>query len=314
MKKIFISKLFLLSIILCAFLSCTDDDPKQIALFLPVADYSYEIFDMKVVFTDKSENGGTYYWTFGDGETSTEQNPTHTYAAAKKYSAELTITGENGKTSSKKLTIDLSDGSGPDPSEDVNISIDGKFEDWGQVPAARLATATWAAHATDRASLKEVKFCGNADYLYFYVKVDNTKFNTLQLYIDKDNSNETGFIGWTWTEIGTEYLFEAGKGDAFAPTVFEYVDKDSNGGTEWNWKDMYTPASKAIVASELITVEGDIVQFEGYIPRALFPDLGTTLKIGVVAVDADWAESGLLPSKLEDGGLNTPITVKIPAN
>lgn len=315
MKKILFSKLILLAVIISAFTACDDDEPQKIALYLPTADYSFEIFDMQVVFTDKSDNAATYYWTFGDGETSTEQNPTHVYAASKKYSVELTITSAEGKTSSKKATVDLSDGSGPDPSEEVNITIDGSFDDWADVPTGRLATSTLAEYATDRASIKEMKFCGDEDYLYFYFKVDNSVFNVLQLYIDKDNSTETGFLGWTWTEIGTEYLFEADKAVAFAPTVFTYDDANGNGGSEWAWIELYNPNVPGIItASELIPVEGNIVEFEGSISRELITGLGTTIKVAAVGVDGNWDETGLLPSKLEDGSLNEALKVKIPAN
>lgn len=315
MKKILFSKFILLATLILAFTACEDDKPEKIALYLPVADFSFEMFDMQVVFTDKSDNGASYYWTFGDGETSTEQNPTHVYTASQKYSVELTITSEEGKTSSKKSTVDLSDGSGPDPSEEVNITIDGNFDDWADVPAGRLAASTLAEYVTDRTSIKEMKFCGDEDYLYFYFKVDNTKFSTLQLYIDKDNSDETGFIGWTWTGIGTEYLFEAEKSTGFAPTVFTYDDANGNGGTGWSWIEVYAPDFPGIItASELVTVEGDIVEFEGSISRAHITNLGTNIKVAAVGVDGDWNETGILPSKLEDGSLNEALKVKIPAN
>lgn len=314
MKKILFSKLILLAAIILAFTACEDDKPEKIALYLPIADYSFEMFDMKVVFTDKSENGATYFWTFGDGNTSTEQNPTHTYTASKKYTVELTITSAEGKTSSKKNTIDLSDGS-TDPSEEVNITIDGNFDDWAEVPAGRLAVSTFAEHAVDRASMKEMKFCGDEDYLYFYFKVDNTKFDVLQLYIDKDNSTETGFIGWTWTEIGTEYLFEAEKAVEFAPTVFTYDDENGNGGTGWNWIQVYSPDVPGIITtSELVTVEGDIVEFEGRISREFITGLGTSIKVAAIGLDDDWNETGILPSKLEDGSLNEALKLKLPAN
>lgn len=44
-----------------------------------------------VNFTNTSTNGATYAWTFGDGTTSTLQNPTHTYVANGNYSVELIV-------------------------------------------------------------------------------------------------------------------------------------------------------------------------------------------------------------------------------
>ena len=42
----------------------------------------------------------TYYWDFGDGNTSTQSSPSHTYAVAGHYNICLTITSANGCTSS----------------------------------------------------------------------------------------------------------------------------------------------------------------------------------------------------------------------
>ena len=44
-----------------------------------------------VNFTNTSTNGVTYAWNFGDGTTSTLQNPTHTYVANGNYSVELIV-------------------------------------------------------------------------------------------------------------------------------------------------------------------------------------------------------------------------------
>lgn len=306
-----ISKLILLTITSLILFSCSDDDPVQIALYLPVANFSYEMFDKKVVFTDKSENADSYYWTFGDGETSTEQNPTHFYKGSKKYSAELTIRGEKGKTSSKKVTIDLSDGNSGE-SEDVNITLDGDFNDWLEVPASMLATSTVASHVEDLVALKEVKLCGNDDYLFFYLKADKTKFMVAQFYIDKNNDADTGFLGWYWSGIGSEFLLEGSKAEDLAPTVFEYDDANGNGGTNWSWIEKHAPSAKAIEISAFVEGENDIVEVEGRILRSFVPEMGRTIKVGVALVGEDWSASGLLPSKQEDGSLSSPLTVKLP--
>jgi len=47
-------------------------------------------------FTDASTGANSYLWDFGDGSTSTEQSPSHTYAANGIYTVCLTITGDCG--------------------------------------------------------------------------------------------------------------------------------------------------------------------------------------------------------------------------
>ena len=46
--------------------------------------------EQEVVFTNTSENGISYSWNFGDGTTSTEESPKHTYALSGSY--DLTYT------------------------------------------------------------------------------------------------------------------------------------------------------------------------------------------------------------------------------
>jgi len=58
-----------------------------------------------------TEAGGaisSYSWTFGDGGTSTSQNPSHTYATAGSYTATCTITDNNGVQTSASKTITVS--------------------------------------------------------------------------------------------------------------------------------------------------------------------------------------------------------------
>jgi len=47
----------------------------------------------------------TYGWTFGDGGTSTDANPRHTYAAAGTYTVELSVTNARGETGTRERTI-----------------------------------------------------------------------------------------------------------------------------------------------------------------------------------------------------------------
>ncbi|HNX17115.1 MAG TPA: PKD domain-containing protein [Methanoregula sp.] len=64
---------------------------------------------LTVQFTDKSDNAPTgWYWSFGDGGTSTLQNPLHTYNSAGTYSVSLgasNTAGSNTTTVSKYITV-----------------------------------------------------------------------------------------------------------------------------------------------------------------------------------------------------------------
>ncbi len=69
------------------------------ATVAPVAAFSYEIVgNGEVQFTDESENGPVgWLWNFGDGNTSLDQNPTHTYAASGAYEVCLTVANGVGQ-------------------------------------------------------------------------------------------------------------------------------------------------------------------------------------------------------------------------
>ena len=61
---------------------------------------------LSVRFTDLSTGKGitTRAWEFGDGENSTEQNPSHTYTAEGNYTVKLTVANEGGRDEEIKAT------------------------------------------------------------------------------------------------------------------------------------------------------------------------------------------------------------------
>lgn len=75
----------------------------------PVADFSAETDDLTVTFTDLSSDPDgdvtSWAWDFGDGNTSTDQNPVHTYGQAGSYDVTLTVTDNGGATDVRTLTV-----------------------------------------------------------------------------------------------------------------------------------------------------------------------------------------------------------------
>jgi PKD repeat protein len=58
------------------------------------------VVPLMVVFTDRSRGTPTaWLWDFGDGSTSTEQNPVHTYGSAGTFTVRLTASNSGGSSS-----------------------------------------------------------------------------------------------------------------------------------------------------------------------------------------------------------------------
>ncbi len=81
--------------------SCSKDsstDPPKTGIF-------YSVADKQVAFTALTKRVETWSWDFGDGKTSTEQNPVHLYQNGGYYKVTLTGTSANGETATAKSTL-----------------------------------------------------------------------------------------------------------------------------------------------------------------------------------------------------------------
>ena len=86
-----------------------DEEPEQKN---PVASFQYEISStnfLEVKFTNFSQNATSYVWEFGDGETSTEKDPTHVYAAAGDFTVKLTAKNDAGASAIYSQTFTITD-------------------------------------------------------------------------------------------------------------------------------------------------------------------------------------------------------------
>lgn len=74
----------------------------------PSPDFIANTIDYQVDFTNNTTNGFTYEWDFGDGQTSTDNQPTHTYLENGDYEVTLTAYSENGCESTYTETVSIS--------------------------------------------------------------------------------------------------------------------------------------------------------------------------------------------------------------
>lgn len=101
-------------------------DITVINTLLPTAEFSYDVNGddpLEVTFTSTSDGADSYAWDFGDNAgTSTDANPTYTYAIGGTYSVTLTVSNQYGSADlSKDITVVAPDA--------VNLIQNGEFED-----------------------------------------------------------------------------------------------------------------------------------------------------------------------------------------
>lgn len=77
----------------------------------PVADFNVNATGTRapaiIAFTNTSQNAVSYAWDFGNGQTSTLQNPTPTFATGGTFSVTLVVTGQGGLTSRTTKTVTI---------------------------------------------------------------------------------------------------------------------------------------------------------------------------------------------------------------
>lgn len=100
MKKIFQNLLSALIIggSFTAFHSCTEDKESENLYPDIVSGFTYTFNDLTstYTFTNSTTDAKTYLWDFGDGTTSTDENPVHTYTTDGTYIVKLTSTNVVG--------------------------------------------------------------------------------------------------------------------------------------------------------------------------------------------------------------------------
>ncbi|MGB7337512.1 MAG: PKD domain-containing protein, partial [Phototrophicaceae bacterium] len=106
-------------------------------LVAPVADFTADpesgSVELTVNFSNASDGSGlSYAWTFGDGGTSIDENPTHVYTAQGSYTVTLIVTDPQNQVDTAELTINVSEpvviAPEPDPSfvADPNPALTGQ--------------------------------------------------------------------------------------------------------------------------------------------------------------------------------------------
>ena len=85
-----------------------DSIEKAIEIFaVSTADFTSSVNNLDVDFTNASQDSDTWFWDFGDGNTSTDENPSHTYTEIDTFTVCLIATNAEGCTDTACKEINL---------------------------------------------------------------------------------------------------------------------------------------------------------------------------------------------------------------
>jgi PKD repeat protein len=276
MKKTNLIILIVALIAAINFSSCKKDSSNP----APFVFYSVSIDGATVTFTNESKGAATFEWDFGDGATSTDENPTHTYAGKGKYVPTLYATATDGTKAEASTVIHISKTSA------IKLD-DNTLSDWDTV------THNVVLAGANSGNFIKAKYDYDANYIYLYFEQNTTKAagNIYDVYIDADNDITTGLLSGDIPGGAYEILLEG--------TVFDnWLDPYYFIGTDQQNFGNYQPQS----ISEFFKLgdveqDGSVQKFEWAISRSKIKGLtGSGLRIGVQAAANDWsAEIGFSP-------------------
>lgn len=266
----------LIGLIIVLLDACKDD------FKLPTLDvlYELEITGREVKFNNSTVGGTSYRWEFGDGETSTEENPNHIYPGKGKYVATLYVTANNGEILEGSTVIRIS------KSSPIKIN-DNSFADWDTI------TANVIQPGDTGGVIKEIKLDYDGNYIYLYgalvTKIANK--DIFDFYIDSDDDLTTGLLTSTFAEGAYDILLEgpilSGNMD-----IFYHIGEQSDFSFD-------TQSISGAYSLGTVVENASEVHFEMQIDRTKLKGLtGKGMRLGINVVKNDWSASiGFAPAE-----------------
>gem|GEM_PF-261172 len=193
-------------------------------IFPPIAAFAANLTETctgVITFTDNSSfSPAEWLWSFGDGETSTEENPTHTYVSNGTYTVSLTVTNEAGTDDEVEIAYIVVDK--PVAPTGTDVTICGE----GDVTLTALGSGGGTLNWYD-APIDGVLLGTGDDYSEFVTE-------TTEYFVEETVPNVLLSVGPPDNTFGSGGFFGANdlRGlffDAYAPFILESVRVYANG-------------------------------------------------------------------------------------
>ncbi len=250
----------------------------------PKADFTYEdTIQFTGTATDPDGDAiASWHWSFGDGNTSNAQNPTHRYPNGGTFDVTLTATDEHGVTGSKTKTIEVegppnepptideltADPENPAVDQDVDFTVTVTDPDQ---PAGTAFDYEWdfGDEATSTVANPTHSYDEDGTYTVTVTVTDAegaTDTATVEITVGNDPPTLTGVTANPATGV------ETGDEVAFTAAGYEDPDDDAVDRYEWDFDDGTTAETDGATANHIFAAPG-------------------TYTVSVVAVDVRGAES-----------------------
>ena len=198
----------------------------------------------------------------------------------------------------------------------ATVTIDGEFADWDALDDAVVASCE-CADGTKYTGLLAMKVYADDEYVNVYFEFNDDeivdrKWTTLQLYINADNSDETGGYGDEFADANAEWLLQGAFLAGESAETSEFISCGlalfkwwgEVGGSGWNWTDPsveHTSDDKwgAVLGEDsgVAVGAGKDNKYELQITKEMCAGVewADTFTIGL-DIQEDWATKGVLPN------------------
>ncbi|MET9495595.1 PQQ-dependent sugar dehydrogenase [Streptomyces sp. NPDC006552] len=151
--------------------------------------------------SDADGDSLSYAWKFGDGGTSTQADPSHTYTANGQYTATLTVTDSTGKSGSASVLVTVGNTA---PKVTLDLPVNGRIHDFGDAIPFKVTATDAEDTSIDCTKVKVTFIVGHDSHGHPQTSATGCS-GTLQTLADGEhdpNANIFGVLDAEYTDRG----------------------------------------------------------------------------------------------------------------